>query len=89
MISCFFSQIVLKQISSILMKKPNKKKDKSTQKPINEIPFSYCNKMTKTLFLIYHLRKYKKVGIFNSLNLKGKLLTLYPKIEFIEFERII
>jgi len=65
--------------------KPNKK-DKIYTKPINEIPLVIATKNDKNFISDLSSLGNIKVGIFNSLNLKGKLLSLYPKIEFIEFE---
>lgn len=65
--------------------KPNKK-DKIYTKPINEIPLVIATKNDKKFISDLSSLGNIKVGILNSLNLKGKLLSLYPKIEFIEFE---
>lgn len=64
---------------------PNKK-DKIYTKPIAKIPLVIATKVDKNFINDLSTFEKTKIGILSSLNMKGKLLSLYPKIEFIEFE---
>lgn len=65
--------------------KPDKK-DKIYTKPITQIPLVVATKNSKSFISDLSSLEGAKIGILDSLNIKGKLLSLYPKIEFIEFE---
>lgn len=62
------------------------KKDKVYTKPIAQIPLVIATKNNKNFITDLSTFEKTKIGLLSSLNIKGKLLSLYPKIEFIEFE---
>ena len=65
---------------------PPKKLDKIYTKPIAQIPLALTTKDNKSL--IYNLSSLDsaKIAILDSFNIKGKLLSLYPNINFVEFK---
>ncbi|WP_198305101.1 diguanylate cyclase [Arcobacter vandammei] len=62
------------------------KKDKVYTKALAPIPLVLATNRDKGF--VTDLKSFEniKIGILSSLNIKGKLLSLYPKIEFVEFE---
>ncbi len=63
---------------------PNKN-NKIYTRAINQIPLVLATKDDKRFIVNFDLLENKKIGVLKSLNIKGKLLSLYPKIEFVEF----